>query len=434
MSNSLAIAAVTRTLRNLIDTGIRDDLPDDLPLPDDVKPTSEIEVTTSPLDKARDTNNSKNQINLFLYHTTPNAAWRNMDVPRQVKPGETAQPLLALNLYYLITAYGQNNNELISHLLLGQAARVLHDHAVLNRSEIENALSASELQEQIERVRITPQPLSLEEMSKLWTTFQTQYRISIAYEVSVVLIESKLPTKAPLPVLTRGRDDRGVNALAAPSPSLLEVRPPNRKPSAELGDMLTIYGEQLDSSDNLTVRFRNPQLSLAIAITPLPERSATELKVKLPGVADEPEVPANWPAGFYTLSIVIERPNLPSWTTNELALALAPQIEIVEPAVTEPGQPPEALQGDVPLTLTCIPQVRSGQKVVLLFGDREVPVESVSTPADATAATTLTFLVKDALPGIYVLRLRVDGVDSIPVNFTTTPPQFANNQKVKINE
>ena len=44
-------------------------------------------------------------------------------------------------------------------------------------------LRDSDLQDQVERVRITAQPLSLEEMSKLWMTFQTQYRISAAYEV-----------------------------------------------------------------------------------------------------------------------------------------------------------------------------------------------------------------------------------------------------------
>jgi len=46
--------------------------------------------------------------------------------------------------------------------------------------------------------------MSLEDVSKLWTTFQTQYRISAAYEVSVVIIESSRIVKTPLPVLTRG--------------------------------------------------------------------------------------------------------------------------------------------------------------------------------------------------------------------------------------
>ena len=54
-------------------------------------------------------------------------------------------------------------------------------------------VKAATSHEQIERVRITPQPLSVDELSKLWTAFQTHFRISAAYQVSVVLIESTRP-------------------------------------------------------------------------------------------------------------------------------------------------------------------------------------------------------------------------------------------------
>ncbi len=191
MSNSLAIAAVTTTLRNIIARGIGDEL-------------GSGSVTTRPPDKARENGESSNQINIFLYHTLPNSALRNQDIPSRVKPGETGKLPLALNLYYLITAYGQDNDDILGHRLLGAAMRVLHDAAILKPGDIKAALSESNLHQQIERIRITPQSLSLDDVSKLWTTFQTQYRISAAYEVSVILIDSSLPVKAPLPVLTRG--------------------------------------------------------------------------------------------------------------------------------------------------------------------------------------------------------------------------------------
>ena len=171
MSNPLAIAAVTATLRNLLLRGVPG-------LPNQ-------NVTTKPLDKARPATSTKDQINIFLYQTALNAAWRNMDIPRQVHSGETAQPPLALNLHYLVTAFGDGDDDSSSHRWLGQAMSVLHDHPVLGAQEIQDALlpDDSGLQTQIERVRITPQSLSLEDMSKLWTTFQTQYRISAAYQV-----------------------------------------------------------------------------------------------------------------------------------------------------------------------------------------------------------------------------------------------------------
>src|SRR5689334_23115435 len=105
MSNALAIAAVTAALRKIIQDGIQSELPD-------------AKVTTKPPDKAEA---AANLINLFLYQTNESAAWRNMAMPRQSKPGETSQPPLALDLYYLITAYGKSDespNPPESHRLL----------------------------------------------------------------------------------------------------------------------------------------------------------------------------------------------------------------------------------------------------------------------------------------------------------------------------
>ena len=58
MSNALAIAAVTATLRNMLLQGITTQ--------SDLEDTT---VTTQPLDQARDNNNNANQLNLFLYQT-----------------------------------------------------------------------------------------------------------------------------------------------------------------------------------------------------------------------------------------------------------------------------------------------------------------------------------------------------------------------------
>jgi hypothetical protein len=171
MSNALAIAAVTETLRRILDTGINSVI-------------SGTTVTAKPPDKARN-GITTNQVNLFLYQTEVNAAWRNMDIPRQVRPGETGRPPLALNLYYLITAYGESDEDSRAHRLLGLGMGLLHDHTLLGAGEIESALADADLHEQVERVRITFQPLNIEEMSKLWTTFQTQYRISAAYQVAL---------------------------------------------------------------------------------------------------------------------------------------------------------------------------------------------------------------------------------------------------------
>src|SRR5215471_12758872 len=108
MSTPLAIAAVTATLHKLLD--------------DRLNAQGQVaEVTTLPPDKARSGSHTGNQVNLFLYQAMLNAAWRNRDIPNVVRPGSVGQPPLPLNLYYIITAYGVNDDDTNSHPLLGQS-------------------------------------------------------------------------------------------------------------------------------------------------------------------------------------------------------------------------------------------------------------------------------------------------------------------------
>src|SRR5687768_9928074 len=122
MSNALAIAAVTSTMRFLLENAIQPD-----------SALSGTLVTTKPPDKARGTNTG-GQLNLFLYQPQPHASFRNSEIPHRATPGETGVPPLALNLFYLATAYGEEqrtDEEVMSHHLLGMAMRVLHDHPLL---------------------------------------------------------------------------------------------------------------------------------------------------------------------------------------------------------------------------------------------------------------------------------------------------------------
>jgi hypothetical protein len=426
MSTALAIAAVTRTLRDLLDH-IADE--DYSRLPTDCRPTNDIQVTTLPLDRVHngDSDRSLNQLNLYLYHTEHSAAWRNMDLPRQVRPGETATPPLALNLFYTITAYGQNDSELIAHVLLGMAMRILHDHPLLGRAEIDTALPGSALDRQIERVRITPQPVSLDDLSKLWTGAQSEFRLSVAYQVAVVLIDSLRSPRTPLPVLRRGEEDQGVTAVAAPGPTLLSVafidpdlaeQPRHGRPAGELGDVLLLNGVHL-GGDPVTARLRHPALHTPLLLdTPQPGRTDSEIRFALPPAAQD-GVPGNWPAGFYTIELVRPADALPAVSTNRLPFTLAPAVVNIDPTSRPVGQQP------FDLTVRCVPQVRTGQRVSLLVGSREFPPSSVTTPATPNDPTTVVVTVDGLAVGTHVVRLRVDGADSVPIDFSTRPPEFS---------
>src|SRR5271165_7163876 len=278
MSNSQAIAAVTATLQSILQAGLT------------VEPDlSDATVTILPLDKARAAN-TNNQLNLFLCMVARNAAWVNADMPRQVQPGEIAVPPLPLNLYYLFTAFGRDDDaaQPFGHELLGKAMSILHDYPALRAGDIRAATSslspASDLDQQIERVRLTFQPLSIDDLSKLWTGFGMQYRLSAAYEAAVALIESTRATRTPLPVLTRGpQKDRGIDSspdLTPPVPTLQAVTPPNQQPSARLNDVVALTGVNFDGT-NIRVQFGHPLWTAPVEVPPQAGGTATALTVQI---------------------------------------------------------------------------------------------------------------------------------------------------------
>jgi hypothetical protein len=405
MSNALAVAAVTATLHAILGKGVTADTN-----------LNDTTITTLPLDKARGTITT-NQLNLFLYQILPNGAWRNMPVPQQVRPGETGMPPLALTLHYLMTAYGRenDNSQPFDHHLMGKAMSVLYDHALLGPDEIKVALPGSELEQQVDRVRITLEPLTVEDISKLWMGFATQYRLSVGYEVSVALIDSTQSVRTPLPVLTRGAKDTGPTVqpnLIPPFPALDGVGLPNQQPSAKLGDTIILTGHSLDGI-NIGVQFIHALWSAPIEVPANAGGTSTQISVTIPNQ------PAAWPSGFYTLGVFVQRPGETyRRMTNQLSFSLAPTITIT---------PQAAPAGSITFTVTCSPEVRPEQRASLLLGDQEILAQP-----HAGQTATLTFLASNVVAGDYFVRVRVDGVDSLLVDRSKTPPVFDPTQTVKV--
>ncbi len=429
MSNAKAIAAVTATLRELlrkqvpiVDSGI-----------------TGLKISVGPLDVARKGTLPASQINIFLYQTVVNAALSNQDLPFQVRPGETAPPPLALNLHFLLTAYGgETDDDALSHRVLGAAMVVMHSHPLLGRKEIENALLDNDLHRQFERVRITSLQTNVDELSKLWTMFQTPYRLSAAYEATVVLLDSRLSAPAPLPVLKRGEEDRGPEATGQLAPLLSGIELPRGQPAVRLGEAFGLAGEQLGAADKAMLA--SPRLEAPIELIPTGLDEAGTLRILLPDPATSPGAMSAWCPGFFTVAMRRDLiPGVPPISSNSLPLALAPTVTLTVNSKLK------VTAGTVStftirLTVECAPRIREGQRVQLVFGDRQVAPASLVNPAALTDPTILEFEipnVADPAPTTtdrYVVRLRVDGVDSIPVVMAGTPsvPAFDPAQTVTV--
>jgi hypothetical protein len=401
MSNHTAIAAVTATLTTMIQKAVDRD-----------GTVAGGKVTARPPDKARQ-GAVGNQLNLFLYQTSIDAAWRNHDPPG-MRPGEGGQPPLPLVLSYLITAYGDGDDEILSHRLLGIAMGVLNDRPLLSKQDI---TPGSDLENQVERVRITPDPRPQDEISRMWATFGTGYRLSVSYDAAVVLIDSTQPFVAARPVLQRGSGDLGPTALGTLPPKIELVVPPNGQPAARPGDTVTLLGSDLGGISSVQVS--GIRLAQPMSLVPA-SRTASAITLQIPS-------PPTIPAGIVALTAIIEG-DLPDGTKQTLAsnaapLALAPTIQS-----WTPKKPKLDAKGATNISVKCAPPVEAEQTIALVVG-----TQLVAAPPLAAAGSQLTFTLAGAKHGPFPLRLRVDSVDSVPLATPApTPMEFDPNQIVEL--
>jgi hypothetical protein len=162
----------------------------------------DVVVSSLPPDRVPIGAEERAQLNLSLYRITPNSRWQ------QTSSGNGAalsdhRPALALDLCYLIAAYGEQ--EFQAHILLGHAVQVLHEIPRLDgtmirevlssiaasSSAMHSALANSGLADHVHSLTLQPEFQSAEESSRLWSSLQAPYRPSVAWRVSTVLIEGR---------------------------------------------------------------------------------------------------------------------------------------------------------------------------------------------------------------------------------------------------
>jgi len=186
MSNYTAIEEVGMTIKNL--------LWDKMQETRNVLPPNSTEdfiVLASPADIEDD----DSVLCLFLYQVIENIHMKNQEMQR-ITSNKSRYPPLTLELYYMLTSHAgtknrQNRTELTGqeHMRLGRAMQILNDNPIL---PIEHSLPTGDEADIREELRITLHPISLDDMTKIWTTFQGRsYRPCACYLVSPVKIDSQ---------------------------------------------------------------------------------------------------------------------------------------------------------------------------------------------------------------------------------------------------
>jgi hypothetical protein len=171
MSDFTVVGDVGETLKRLLDddpwTGV-------MPKPD---------VTFKSPKEIKDEGGSANRVSLFLYQILENPFLRNEE-PLRVGDDELRTPPLVLDLFYLVTPYSEDKTQ--EKYILGKVMQIFYDNAVLSGTVLQGALSGTD-----EALRLVAHPLSLDDLTKLWSAFQdVAYLLSVGYLVSPVKIDS----------------------------------------------------------------------------------------------------------------------------------------------------------------------------------------------------------------------------------------------------
>ena len=408
MSNALAIATVTATLREFLQETATWTVPGA-----EVTTLRPQEMENRPVDNAR--------INIYLYQIVPNTAFRTADLPTRRSDGTIIQrPQSAWDLHYLLSFYG-DESALEAQRLLGSTVDILHAQPLLNREKIRATvnnssnqyLATSNLAEQVESIKFIPLLLNLEELSKVWSVFfQTTYSLSVAYQASVVLIEARDIPRPTLPVRKRN-----IYLVQFRQPTIERILSQSNASEPFLanqpilmGHRLKIEGQQLRGREETRIRIGGVDVPVA------PHNvSDTHITFLL-----DDTVPVK--AGVQGLQVVqmmkISTPerDYRFVESNIAAFVLRPRIT-GNVAVSEMQNNGNT---QTVVTVPVSPAIGSQQRVVLLLNERpngfsggELTAYSFTAPVRAADTTAISIPIQSVRAGVYLVRLQVDGAESL---------------------
>ncbi|MDJ0706122.1 MAG: DUF4255 domain-containing protein [Leptolyngbyaceae cyanobacterium MO_188.B28] len=401
MSNYLAFATVTATLQRNLQAAVQNDV-------------EGARVTTvSPSEIGNGT--PETGVNIFLYQVITNPALHNIDATPFRTKGTPVKRQSAMDLYYMFSFYG-NNNELAPQRLLGSVVQTLNDQRVISEQMLLDAcadstytfLRNSDLANQVQQITLIPLNLDLEDLSKTWSVFfQTPYVLSVAYKVLVVLVEGKESKERALPI----RDRRMGGMATFPSqPRIEKIESQSGQFEPILPDStLVIRGKQLKGEHFTQVRIGG------VEITPT---DIADTQIKLP-LAVLPQYALR--AGVQSLQVIhpstLVSPADPrqrrvGTESNAAPFVLRPRVTGVSVDDIEETDD-DRRNANVWVEVNLI--VGASQRVVLALNEFSLASPTAymfDLPKRTADARQVMFPVQEVEPGEYLVRLLIDGAES----------------------
>jgi len=399
------------------------------------------------------------QVTITLIHIEPSKSQRNfVYMPPAPVPGSLPPPPLraqkipalplGLDLYYFVTAYAKDNYQQ-EQQSISIIMNCFHQNPILRKAVV---FPGSPSEAADEQFTLTMEIETVDSISRLWQAITAPFRLSVMYRVAVVfLTPPPPPPQAPqvlrygltvepasFPFATRGQVF-GTSAQssylspqgtpAKPVPIAVDYSPATVTP----GQRFSLLGSGLNQGTDYTGPAPNPGTSyrtflmlppdftteqeVSAWMTPdtnphNPIQTASRIVLDLPAAVGP--LPGGSPApGVYALRAGSNKPgDADTYRTNSTPFNIAARVDL-------PGAPPnpvlplaggqynvtgmgfqggntEVLLDTIPLTAVALPPLAAGQFVV---------ASNASIQFKAPAFLN---------PGLYTVRIRVNGIESPP--------------------
>lgn len=128
-------------------------------------------------------------LSLWLYRVMRDEYLLNAP-PRRVAPDRLRLAPLPMRLHYLLTPVFERMQGVsapeFEQIVLGKVLQLFHEQPQLRGSRLVGALSDRDLE-----ISVRFETLTLDELSRVWDALELSYRLSLAYEVTVIPIDAR---------------------------------------------------------------------------------------------------------------------------------------------------------------------------------------------------------------------------------------------------
>jgi len=126
-------------------------------------------------------------LSLWLYLVQRDGETLNQP-PVRIDSSHMRNPPLPMRLHFLATPIvnrGATGSAQTEQIILGRTLQLLYDHPLFRGTDLRGDLQGTEAE-----LRVRLEPMSLEEITRVWNALDRSYQLSVSYEVGIVDIMS----------------------------------------------------------------------------------------------------------------------------------------------------------------------------------------------------------------------------------------------------